>query len=551
MYQYNDFDQQLIDKRAVEFDQQARRYFSGALDAEQFRPLRLMNGFYLERHAPMLRVAIPYGVLHARQLRRLAFIAREYDRGYGHFTTRQNVQFNWPALERGAEILAELAKAQLHAIQASGNCVRNVTSDHLAGVAADEIEDPRPYAELIRQWSTVHPEFVFLPRKFKIAVTGSRVDRAASRVHDIGLRVTRARDETGFEVLVGGGLGRSPFVGQTLREFLPREHLLTYLEAMLRVYNMLGRRDNKYKARIKILVKELGIDAFRALVEDEWEYVKAYQRTLSEAEVEAMRAHFRDPEFETFIDPARFEAEKLLNRAFADWVEHNTVAHRRAGYRAVYVSLKRPGHAPGDLDADGMEFVADLAERHSFGEVRVAHTQNLVLPHVPVADLPKLWKALSARNLATPNIGMLTDVICCPGMDYCSLANTVSIPVAEEIGARFADLDKVHDVGPLRINISGCMNACGHHHVGHVGILGVDKKGEEWFQITLGGDSGADAALGRRIGPALPRADVADAVERIVHAYLDARRDARETFLETLRRLGPQPFKEAVYGAAG
>ncbi len=548
MYAYDEFDRNLLTRRVAEFRQQTVRYLEGRLSEDQFRPLRLMNGLYFELHAPMLRVAIPYGTLHADQMRMLARIAREYDRGYGHFTTRQNIQFNWPALEMTPDILEDLSSVQMHAMQTSGNCVRNITTDHLAGLAADEIEDPRPWCEVIRQWFTLHPEFLFLPRKFKIAVTGAPIDRAATLLHDIGVQIVRADGgETGFRILAGGGLGRTPVIGEVIRDFLPKQELIAYLDAILRVYNQLGRRDNKYKARIKILVRETGIARFREMVENEWRHVRETVPPLDEAEFAAIRARFAGPVFEPVVDTADFAAHRLMDPRFQRWVDRNTVEHRHAGYRAVFISLKAPGQAPGDLDAVRMDAVADLADRYSLSEIRTTHTQNLLLPHVRVDELHAVFEVLAGLGLATPNIGELTDMICCPGLDYCSLANAHSIPVAEEINRLFGEIDAVHDVGELRINISGCMNACGHHHVGHIGILGVEKRGEEWYQITLGGSSGENAALGDRLGPAVSRDAVADAVASIVHTYLDHRIDRNEPFLSTYRRIGIAPFKEPVY----
>lgn len=548
MYQYDDLDQTLVDERAAQFREQTRRFLSGELSEDQFRPLRLMNGLYIQRHAPMLRIAIPYGLLSSRQLRMLAHIARRYDRGYGHFTTRQNIQFNWPKLEEVPDILADLASVQMHAIQTSGNCIRNTTSDHLAGVAADEIEDPRPYCELIRQWSTLHPEFAYLPRKFKIAVSGSERDRAATRVHDIGLQLVRAPNgETGFEVLVGGGLGRTPMIGVVIRPYLEKQHLLSYLEAILRVYNRFGRRDNKYKARIKILVKETGTEAFTAMVEQEWTLIRDDLR-LNPAELDRIATHFRPPPYRS-EQPGCSELDRALaaNPAFSLWYQRNTFPHKVPGYRAVFASLKPHGTPPGDISAAQMEAVADLADRHSFGEIRVTHSQNLVLADVPQRELHELWKALDALGLATPNIGTAGDIICCPGLDFCSLANAASISVANAIQAIFEDHDYLYDLGDLRINISGCMNGCGHHTVGHIGILGVDKKGEEWYQITLGGSSSNDASLGERLGPAVAKDQVAAVVTKIFDTYRQLREED-EPFLQTVRRVGIEPFQERVYG---
>jgi sulfite reductase (NADPH) hemoprotein beta-component len=506
-----------------------------------------MNGLYVERFAPMLRVAIPYGELSATQLRKLAHVARTYDRGYGHFTTRQNIQFNWPELGKAPEILQQLAKVQMHAIQSSGNCIRNTTTDHLAGIAADEIEDPRPYCEIIRQWSTLHPEFSFLPRKFKIAVTGSARDRAASQVHDIGLHLVKnAAGETGFQIYVGGGQGRTPVIGVVIREFLPKADLLTYFEAILRVFNLLGRRDNIYKARLKILVRSLGIRRFRKMVNEEWQHIRETSLQLDQREIDRMIEHFRDPPFVKGLAASSGDLELIRNPRFRRWLTQNTVAHRQAGYRAVFLSLKAPGQAPGDITAEQLDAAADLAERYSFGEARTTHTQNLLLPHVLEADLFELWKATQAFALDTPNIGTVTDVICCPGLDFCSLANATAIPIALEINRRFADLDSLYDIGDVQIKISGCMNACGHHHVAHIGVLGVDKKGEEWYQLTLGGSASEDARLGRRLGPAFAKKDVADAIQRIVETYVALRRRG-ESFLQALDRLGLEPFKQGAY----
>ena len=547
MYRYDEHDQRLIEERVTEFSQQTRRFLDGDLSEDQFRSLRLMNGLYVERFAPMLRVAIPYGELSATQLRKLAYVARTYDRGYGHFTTRQNIQFNWPELEKAPEILQQLAEVQMHAIQSSGNCIRNTTTDHLAGIAADEIEDPRPYCEIIRQWSTLHPEFSFLPRKFKIAVTGSARDRAASQVHDIGLHLVKnAAGETGFQVYVGGGQGRTPVIGVVIREFLPKADLLTYFEAILRVFNLLGRRDNIYKARLKILVRSLGIRRFRKMVNEEWQHIRETSLQLDQREIDRMIEHFRDPPFVKGLAASSGDLELIRNPRFRRWLTQNTVAHRQAGYRAVFLSLKAPEQAPGDITAKQLDAAADLAERYSFGEARTTHTQNLLLPHVLEADLFELWKATQAFALDTPNIGTVTDVICCPGLDFCSLANATAIPIALEINRRFADLDSLYDIGDVQIKISGCMNACGHHHVAHIGVLGVDKKGEEWYQLTLGGSASEDARLGRRLGPAFAKKDVADAIQRIVETYVALRRRG-ESFLQALDRLGLEPFKQGAY----
>lgn len=552
MYQYDHYDQAIVDERVAQFRDQTRRYLAGELSDDEFRPLRLMNGLYIQRHAPMLRVAIPYGLLSVRQLRALASIARRYDRGYAHFTTRQNLQYNWPQLEQVPDILAELAQVQMHAIQTSGNCIRNVTADHLAGVAADELEDPRLYCEIIRQWSTFHPEFSYLPRKFKIAVTGAQQDRAAAQVHDIGLNLVRNADgEIGFRVLVGGGLGRTPILAQVIREFLPKADLLSYLEAILRVYNQYGRRDNIYKARIKILVKALGIEQLRNEVDAEWQLLRAGGLQLTERELQRVAAHFTPPAYVAeAANDTSFAERQAQSSAFATWVQRNTVAHKVAGYRAVFISLKVPGIAPGDISAEQMEAVADLAERYSLGEIRATHNQNLLLADVQQADLYALWQGLSAQGLATANIGTLADIICCPGLDFCALANASSIDVAAQIHARFDNLDYLYDLGELKLNMSGCMNACGHHHVGHIGILGVDKKGEQWYQISLGGSSDTHASLGEVLGPSVAKAEVADTVARIVQVYVEQRDSAEESFLETVRRIGLEPFKARVYHSA-
>ncbi len=559
MYQYNAIDQRLVDERVAQFRDQTRRFLDGRLSEEEFRHLRLRNGLYIQTHAPMLRVAIPYGLLSARQLRALAHIARVYDRGYGHFTTRQNIQYNWPKLEEVPDILAELAAVEMHAIQTSGNCIRNTTSDHLAGVTPNELEDPRPWCEIIRQWSSFHPEFTYLPRKFKIAVTGAPQDRAATLVHDIGVHIVRGPcGEPGFEILAGGGLGRTPIIGQVVRAFLPREHLLSYLEAILRVYNLEGRRDNLTKARIKILVRSLGIDEFTRRVEREWALICDPQTAsaksgdsksgdsslrIDEAMIARMRDFFKAPAYRPLHD-----SEPAVNQvtAFRAWYRYNTVAHKIAGYRAVYLSLKKPHIAPGDATADQMEAIANLADRYSFGEVRVTHTQNLLLADVEQQDTLELWRALDALGLATPNIGTLTDMICCPGLDFCSLANAGSIDVAHQINERFDDYDYIYDLGELDIKMSGCMNACGHHHVGNIGILGVDKGGQEWYQITIGGSAGADASLGTVIGPSVAKAAVPETIAQLLSVYIE-QRQADERFLDTVRRLGVKPFKERVY----
>ena len=551
MYQYDAFDRQLVRERVSDFREQTARYLAGELGEEEFKPLRLMNGLYIQRFAPMLRVAIPYGILSSKQLRMLASIAERYDRGYGHFTTRQNIQFNWLALERVPDILADLASVDMHAIQTSGNCIRNITCDHLAGVAPDEVADPRPWCELLRQWSTLHPEFAYLPRKFKIAVTGALRDRAVTEAHDIGLRLVENRDgELGFEVLVGGGLGRTPVIGKLLREFLPHRDLLSYLQAIMRVYNLEGRRDNKYKARIKILVNALGVEEFRRRVEAEWQVTRNHVAPIDPRELDELRSHFRAPPYRRCVDAGSFETQAAAHAAFAKWARFNTVSHRQPGYRAVFVSLKAPDAAPGDMTAAQMRGLAHLADRLGFGRIRTSHDQNLLLADVALDDLYTLWSQLATLDLATPNIGTATNMICCPGLDFCGLANAESISVARQINALFDDMDYLHDLGDVRIKISGCVNACGHHHVGHIGILGVDKKGEEWYQITIGGSAEERTRLGRRLGPAVPKPDVARTVAGILDVYL-AHRRAEERFPETVERIGVSPFREKVYAGAG
>jgi sulfite reductase (NADPH) hemoprotein beta-component len=549
MYRYDEFDQALVDQRVAQFRGQVARRLSGELSEIEFKPLRLMNGLYLQLHAYMLRVAIPYGTLSSVQLRKLAHIARRYDRGYGHFTTRQNLQYNWIKLEDTPDILAELAEVEMHAIQTSGNCIRNVTADQYAGVAAEEIEDPRVYSEIIRQWSTLHPEFTFLPRKFKIAITGAEKDRAAVRVHDIGLQIRRnLKGETGFEVIVGGGLGRTPVIGKTIREFLPKRHLLSYLEAILRVYNQLGRRDNLYKARIKILVNQLGIEEFRRMVETEWAALEGGDLTLPQAEIDRITAFFAPPSHEATGSDQAGGAEAEGGPDFALWARTNLAPHKLPGHAIVNISLKATGEVPGDASAEQMEAIADLADRYSLGEVRVTHEQNLVLPSVKEKDLPALWRALQEHGLATANIGLISDIIACPGLDYCNLANARAIPVAQKLSERFADLQRQHDIGDLKIKISGCINACGHHHVGSIGILGVDKRGEEFYQITLGGSADENTAVGKIIGPAFSYDEVVGAIDRIVEIYLELR-ETGESFNACLARLGLAPFKEKLYGS--
>lgn len=548
MYVYNQVDQQLVDQRVEQFRDQTRRFLAGELPDEEFLALRLMNGLYIQRQAPMLRVAIPYGTFSATQMRTLAHIARTWDRGYGHFTTRTNIQFNWPKLEEVPDILAELAKVQMHAIQTSGNCIRNTTTDPLAGVAADEIEDPRPWCELIRQWSTLHPEFAYLPRKFKIAVSGGPNDRASSRVHDIGLELVRNEaGETGFKVLVGGGLGRTPFIGKVIREYLEPLELFTYLEAILRIYNLKGRRDNKYKARIKILVAALGIDEFRRLVEDEWQHLKGGELRLTETKIQAMKDHFQP-----FAYEAAAASDTTLQQALAShedfrvWYERNTQAHRMAGYRIVHLSLKPLLGAPGDITHLQMDVVADLAEAFSFGEIRATQDQNLVLTDVQQKDLFAVWQRLRDNSLARANINTLTDMIVCPGFDFCALANAKTLNIADQINQLFDDLDYLHDLGDIQLNMSGCINACAHHHIGHIGILGVDKKGEDWYQITLGGSATENARLGKVLGKAVAADEVASTLKVILDTYLSLRQEG-ERFIEALDRVGIEPFKTAVY----
>ncbi|MGR9052651.1 MAG: nitrite/sulfite reductase [Gammaproteobacteria bacterium] len=547
MYQYTQEDQTLIDERVRQFRGQTERYLKGEIDDDQFRALRLMNGLYIQTHAPMLRVAGPYGLLSSKQIRKLADIARNYDKGYCHFTTRQNIQFNWPKLEQVPDILAELAGVQMHAIQTSGNCMRNTTSDHLAGICKDEIEDPRPYCEIIRQWTILHPEFAYLPRKFKIAVSGAQQDRAATQFHDIGLHlVNNEQGEIGFKVFVGGGLGRTPVIGQVIRPFLQKKDLLSYLEAIVRVYNLFGRRDNKYKARIKILVKEAGLDFVRDKVEQEWLHIRN-DLELDQARIEHIKAQFAPPIYDpAAVDDSSFATLLAQDTAFANWVKYNTADHKVPGYRAAFVSLKAPDAPPGDITAGQLDLVADLADRYNFGEIRSTHRQNLILSDVKQQDLYPLWQQLAAANLATPNIGTVTDMICCPGLDFCSLANASSIGIAREINEALDDMDYLHDLGDIKINMSGCMNGCAHQSVGHIGILGVDKKGEEWYQLTLGGSSENEAAIGERLGPSVAKNEVTQAIKTILDVYLEQRLDD-ESFLNTVKRVGISPFKEQVY----
>ena len=549
MYIYDAFDRTLVNERVAEFRDQVARRLSGELTEDEFKLLRLMNGIYLQLHAYMLRIALPYGTLSSAQMRTLAHVARRYDRGYGHFTTRQNIQFNWIKLSDMPDVLADLAAVELHAMQTSGNCVRNITSDQWAGAAPDEVEDPRIWAEVLRQHSTLHPEFSFLPRKFKIAITASAHDRTAIKVHDIGLRLYRNEaGEAGFEVSVGGGLGRTPFIGKVIRPFLAKRDLLSYVEAILRVYNQYGRRDNIYKARIKILVHDLGAERFAQEVEAEWLTIKDGALALEPAVVADIAARFRYPDYEKLADdPPEVAALRRTDPRFAAWLGNSVANHKVAGYAIVTLSLKPEGGPPGDATAEQMDVVADLADRFSFGEIRVGHEQNLVLPHVAQRDLPEIWRALDQHGLATPNVGLVSDIIACPGLDYCSLANTRSIPVAQELTRRFRNLDLARDLGRLHINISGCINACGHHHVGHIGILGVEKNGEEFYQITLGGRADERAQLGELLGPAVPYAQVADVIEDIVAAYLELRERPDELFIDTVARVGIEPFKERVY----
>jgi sulfite reductase (NADPH) hemoprotein beta-component len=544
VYRYDAIDQTLVNERVAQFRDQTRRFLAGTLSEDEFRPLRLRNGLYIQRFAPMLRVSIPYGLLSSTQMRMLAHIARTYDRDYGHFTTRQNIQYNWPKLEQAPDILADLARVEMHAIQTSGNCIRNITADHLAGVAPDEIADPRPYCEIIRQWATLHPEFSYLPRKFKIAVTAAPADRAASEVHDVGVRLKRNEQGViGFEILAGGGLGRTPIIGKPIRDWLPQSDLLAYLEAILRVYNRHGRRDNIYKARIKILVRALGVAAFAREVEQEFAASAAFAPRLEETQLERMRGFFEPPPYESLPDCAPDAAAA----PFQAWYRYNTRRHRVSGYRIVYVSLKKHGEPPGDATAAQMEALAQLAEQYSFGMIRATHDQNLVLADVPQRALYELWQRLEPLGLATANIGTLTDMICCPGLDFCSLANAGSIPIARQIHERFEDLDYLYELGPVEIKMSGCMNACGHHHIGHIGILGVDKHGKEWYQITLGGSAAAPVALGEVIGPAVAKEAVADTIAKLLEVYVGARQDEAERFLDTVRRVGLEPFRERIY----
>ncbi|TGQ92492.1 nitrite/sulfite reductase [Mesorhizobium sp. M00.F.Ca.ET.151.01.1.1] len=549
MYRYDEFDHDFVQARVAEFSDQVQRRLSGEITEDQFRPLRLMNGVYLQLHAYMLRIAVPYGTLNGKQLRMLGHIARKYDKGYGHFTTRQNIQFNWPALSDIPAILADLASVEMHAIQTSGNCIRNVTADHFAGAAADEVADPRPYAEILRQWSSVHPEFSFLPRKFKIAVTGAERDRAAIQTHDIGLHLKKnAAGELGFAVYVGGGQGRTPMVARKIRDFLPEADLLSYCTAILRVYNLYGRRDNKYKARIKILVHETGAEEITRQVEAEWQELKDAELKLPEADIRAIEAYFAPPALAG--RPEGDEAVKLArldSKGFSDWLDQNVVTHRHPDYAAVTISLKGIGEVPGDASDSQMEAVADIAERYAFDELRVSHEQNLILPHVARADLKAVYDALVDIGLATANSNLISDIISCPGLDYCALATARSIPIAQEISQRFASLERQREIGELKLKISGCINACGHHHVGHIGILGVEKKGSELYQVTLGGSADENTSVGEIIGRGFSSEEITDAIETIVDTYLGLRLNPQEIFIDAYRRVGPAPFKEALY----
>ncbi len=552
MYVYDNYDQKIVDDRVEQFRDQTKRFLAGKLEEAEFLPLRLQNGLYKQRHAPMLRIAIPYGMISSRQMRMIAHIARTYDKGYGHFTTRQNIQLNWPSLETVPDILADLASVQMHAIQTSGNCIRNITTDQFAGVVEDEIEDPRPYCELLRQWSTFHPEFAYLPRKFKIAVNAvEKADRAATQVHDIGVNLVHGdKGEVGFRIIAGGGLGRTPVIGSVIRDFLPKAHLLSYLDAILRVYNRYGRRDNKYKARIKILVRALTPEKFAEMVEAEWAMIKDGPTTVTEEEIARLQGFFTEPDYQdlpTVIDA--FQSRKSENKVFSNWVLRNVTPHKKPGYAAVTLTLKTTGVAPGDATDLQMEQMADLADRFSFGELRVSHCQNIILADVKQSDLYDLWQEAKSKGFATPNLGLLTDMICCPGGDFCSLANAKSIPIAQKIQQRFDDLDYLYDIGNLDLNISGCMNACGHHHVGNIGILGVDKKGAEFYQVSLGGASGVDASIGNIIGPSFAEDQIGDVVVKIVETYVNNRIEG-EHFIDTYRRIGIEPFKTEAYANA-
>lgn len=552
MYKYDEIDQQIVNERVAQYRDQTRRYLAGELTDDEFRPLRLQNGLYIQRQAPMLRIAVPYGMLSSRQLRKLGDIAKKYDKGYGHFSTRQNLQLNWPKVEDSPDILAELATVEMHAIQTSGNCIRNITTDQFAGIAPDEVVDPRAMAEVLRQWSTFHPEFALLPRKFKIAVSGTKQDRAVVQAHDIGMEFyLDAKQKLAIKVWVGGGLGRTPILGTVIREHLEWQHALTYCEAIIRIYNLHGRRDNIYKARIKILVKALGIEEFKRQVEAEWAHLKDSENTITEVELARVAKHFETMPYENLpAQDASFDVALASNAAFAAWVKRSVHPHKQVGYRAITLSLKPHGQAPGDATSEQMWAVADLADQFSFGELRVSHEQNLILADVKLSDLFTLWEKARANGLATPNIGLLTDIICCPGGDFCSLANAKSIPIAQAIQMQFDNLDYLHDIGELELNISGCMNACGHHHVGHIGILGVDKDGSEWYQVTIGGKQGNDASIGSVIGPSFSADEMPNVVQKLIEVYIKER-TAEERFIDTVRRLGVAPFKAHVYANEG
>ena len=546
MYRYDKYDHLIVKERIAQYRSQVERRINDELTEAEFLPLRLQNGLYMQRHAYMLRIAVPYGLLSSAQMRMFAHIARKYDRGYGHFTTRQNIQFNWINLEQTPDILADLASVEMHAIQTSGNCIRNITSDEYAGVAADEIIDPRPYAEVLRQWSTFHPEFAALPRKFKVAINGAAEDRAAIAVHDIGLTVVHnAAGEIGFKVMVGGGMGRTPILGSVVREFLPWQHMLTYIEAVMRVYNQYGRRDNKYKARIKILLKALGVEEFTRQVEEEWQDLKDSPSTLTDEEMKRVAAYFEPHPYET-LENIDVRAQHADNKAFGNWLTRNVKAHKVPGYAIAVLSLKKTGVPPGDATATQIDFVADLADRYAFGELRVTHEQNLVLADVKQSELFALWQEVKAQGLATPNIGLLTDIICCPGGDFCSLANAKSIPIAAAIAERFDNIDFQHDIGEIELNISGCINACGHHHVGSIGVLGVDKLGSEWYQVSIGGAQGNNSAIGKIIGPSFSALQMPEVIDRLLQVYVRERFEG-ERFVDTAQRLGITPFKEYVY----
>lgn len=550
MYQYSPQDKQIVKERVEQFRDQVRRRLAGELTEDQFRPLRLMNGLYLQRHAYMLRVAIPYGLLSSEQTRQLAYIARRYDKDYGHISTRQNIQYNWPKLEEVPDLLDDLAKVEMHAIQTSGNCIRNISADHLAGIAADEIEDPRPYCEILRQWSTFHPEFSYLPRKFKMALTGAENDRAAVIYHDIGVRLVRnPQGEVACEVIVGGGMGRTPVIGVVIQEFLPKEDLLTYCEAILRVYNRFGDRQNKFKARIKILVKTLGTAEFKRRVDEEFERIRETSLKLTQEEIDRVAAYFAPPAWKPEAANADISGLLASDERFARWYKRNTIDHKTPGYRAVAISLKHANRPPGDVTADQLDAIANIAEEYSFARLRTTHEQNLILSDVEVGRLYELWQKLEELELATPNIGTLTDMIACPGLDFCALANAGSIGVAKAITDRFDDLDYLYDLGDIKLKMSGCINSCGHHHAGHIGILGINKAGEEFYQILLGGSAENDASIGKWFGPALSRDEIVPALEKVLEVFVEAREED-ERFLDTYRRIGPNPFKERVYGAA-